>query len=198
MYYVYEHWRLDSDTCFYVGKGSGNRAYSRARRNAHWHNIVAKLERTGSAYEVRIVASGLSEGDAFSLEVDRIAFWRDRVDLANITNGGDCGPVMYGEDNPQYGKHRPDLSERNRIRVWTDEARKNAAEKASKIRPSDETRLKMRLSRLGRPSPNKGKKNLGVSAANKARAGTEAASLAAKKGQVSRQAKLNSVKDLTE
>ena len=56
-YYVYEHWRLDTDTCFYVGKGSGNRAYKTVGRNCHWKNIVAKLERTGFAYEVRIVAS---------------------------------------------------------------------------------------------------------------------------------------------
>lgn len=197
-FYVYEHWRLDTDTCFYVGKGTKNRAYSRYRRNAHWKNIVDKLERIGSGYEVRLVATGLSEDDAFSLEVERIAFWRDRVDLANITKGGDSGPVMIGEEHPMHGRKRPDLAERNRNRIWTDEARENAAKKATGVIVSEETRLKMRLSRLGRPSPNKGKKNLGVSAANKARAGTEAASLAAGKAFAARLAKLNSVKDLTE
>lgn len=25
-FYVYEHWRLDRDECFYVGKGTGKRA----------------------------------------------------------------------------------------------------------------------------------------------------------------------------
>ena len=89
IFYVYEHWRLDKDECFYVGKGHGGRAYSRSSRNIHWRNIVAKLERTGFAYEVRIVASNLSEEDAFKLEAERIVFWRDVVDLSNLTNGGE-------------------------------------------------------------------------------------------------------------
>jgi len=88
-FYVYEHWRLDKDECFYVGKGRGSRAYGRTSRNIHWKNIVAKLERTGFAYEVRIVASNLSEEDAFNLEAERIVFWKDIVDLANLTDGGE-------------------------------------------------------------------------------------------------------------
>jgi hypothetical protein len=89
-YYVYEHWRLDRDECFYVGKGRGGRAYSMKNRNRHHQAIVAKMARIGSAFEVRIVASGLSEQEAFDLERERIAFWRTAgVDLANLTNGGE-------------------------------------------------------------------------------------------------------------
>lgn len=91
-YYVYEHWRTDRDECFYVGKGKGIRAYKMACRNRHHAAIQAKVAREGFAIEVRIVASGLSEEEAFNLEIDRIAFWRNQnVDLANITNGGE-GP----------------------------------------------------------------------------------------------------------
>ena len=39
-YYVYEHIRNDNNSCFYVGKGHGKRAYSKSR-NEH-HNIVKK------------------------------------------------------------------------------------------------------------------------------------------------------------
>lgn len=89
-FYVYEHWRLDRDECFYVGKGRGNRAYSMKDRNRHHKAIVAKLSRIGSAFEVRIVASGLIESDAFDMEKERIRFWRDAgVDLANMTDGGE-------------------------------------------------------------------------------------------------------------
>lgn len=88
-YYVYEHWRLDKDECFYVGKGCRNRAYATHRRGSHWDNIVNKLERIGSGYEVRLVKTGLTEKEAFSLERERIAFWRDIVDLANKTDGGE-------------------------------------------------------------------------------------------------------------
>jgi hypothetical protein len=89
-FYVYEHWRLDRDECFYVGKGKGGRAYSMKNRNRHHQAIVAKLGRIGSAFEVKIVASGLLEETAFMLERERIAFWRaSGVDLTNMTNGGD-------------------------------------------------------------------------------------------------------------
>lgn len=91
-FYVYEHWRLDRDECFYVGKGKGGRAYKMRDRNAHHQAIMAKLSREGSGMEVRMVATGLTEDDAFSLEIERIAFWRGIcIDLANISKGGD-GP----------------------------------------------------------------------------------------------------------
>ena len=89
-FYVYEHWRLDRDECFYVGKGRAGRAYSMKNRNRHHQAIVAKLSRIGSAIEVRMVATGLAEADAFALEVERISFWREAgVDLTNVTNGGE-------------------------------------------------------------------------------------------------------------
>lgn len=89
-FYVYEHWRLDRDECFYVGKGMKNRAYKMRDRNAHHQAIMAKLSREGSGMEVRMVATGLAEDEAFSLEIERIAFWREvGVDLANQTYGGE-------------------------------------------------------------------------------------------------------------
>lgn len=89
IFYVYEHWRLDRDECFYVGKGRGNRAHRMSRRNKHHQAIVSKVHREGFGVEVRIVASGLDEDEAFRIECERIAFWREAgVDLANYTNGG--------------------------------------------------------------------------------------------------------------
>lgn len=60
--YVYEHWRPDSGTCFYVGKGRGKRARDNSRNQYH-ANIVAKLKRLGLRPEARIIASGLSDAD---------------------------------------------------------------------------------------------------------------------------------------
>ena len=88
-FYIYEHWRPDRDECFYVGKGHGVRANWLRGRNQHHRAIQAKLSRLGMAVEVRMVRTGLSEDEAFTLEIERIAFWRNAgVDLANITNGG--------------------------------------------------------------------------------------------------------------
>ena len=90
IFYVYEHWRLDRDECFYVGKGKGGRAYKMRDRNAHHKAIMDKLSREGSGVEVRMVATGMTEDEAFALEVERITFWREAgVDIANRTNGGD-------------------------------------------------------------------------------------------------------------
>jgi hypothetical protein len=89
-YYVYEHWRLDRDECFYVGKGKGYRAYSRHSRNRFHRAICEKLKNIGSAFEVRMVATGLTEEEAFSIEIERIRFWREAgADLANATDGGE-------------------------------------------------------------------------------------------------------------
>lgn len=90
MFYVYEHWRPDRDECFYVGKGNGGRAYKMRDRNLHHRAIVKKLSDLGMMVEVRMVASGLAENDAFSIEQERIAFWRSAgIDLANKTIGGE-------------------------------------------------------------------------------------------------------------
>lgn len=90
VYYVYEHWRTDKDECFYVGKGKRRRAYNMKWRNKFHKAIQGKLYREGFAVEVKIVASGLTEQEAFALEIERIKFWRNSgADLANITNGGD-------------------------------------------------------------------------------------------------------------
>lgn len=89
-FYVYEHWWLDRDECFYVGKGKGRRAYNMVWRNPYHKAIQTKVANEGFAIEVKIIASGLSEKEAFSLEIERIAFWRSAgIELANMTGGGE-------------------------------------------------------------------------------------------------------------
>ena len=91
LFYVYEHWRPDLDVCFYVGKGHGNRSKDfRRGRNKHHKGISKKLTALGMCIEVRLVASGLSEQDAFRIEIERIQFWRTSgIQLANKTDGGE-------------------------------------------------------------------------------------------------------------
>jgi hypothetical protein len=82
-YYVYTHIRLDTGAVFYVGKGKGRRAFWQNQRNKHWKAIVAK-----AGFDVRFVAMGLSEKEAFMLEKETIAYY-GRANLANYTDGGD-------------------------------------------------------------------------------------------------------------
>lgn len=93
IFFVYEHWRPDRDECFYVGKGSGKRANDMHRGRNRWHRFIQKkLKSLNLPVEVKLIESGLTEREAFELEIARIAMWRaDGADLANITNGGD-GP----------------------------------------------------------------------------------------------------------
>jgi hypothetical protein len=106
--YVYVHKRLDTGQPFYVGKGSGNRATSKKDRNPFWRRIVAK-----AGYEVIIIQSGLTHQQAFNAEKFVIAALKNKVSLANLTDGGDGGNGLKGEDHPLYGKPRsPEVREK--------------------------------------------------------------------------------------
>ena len=144
MFYVYEHWRLDRDECFYVGKGKGSRAYNLRNRNRHHKAIVAKLSRIGSAFEIRIVASGLTEEEAFKLERDRISFWKGQnVDLANLTDGGDgiCGF--------KHSKETKKKMKESALKVNTDEVRQKKSAAKKGIVFSDEHKKKISQSLIG-------------------------------------------------
>jgi len=87
-FYVYEHWRPDLDLPFYVGKGKGPRAFKFDRNKDH-AKVQAKLAKRGMCVEVRLVRFDLTEQEAYDIEIERIAFWREAgIRLVNKTNGG--------------------------------------------------------------------------------------------------------------
>lgn len=162
-FYVYEHWRLDRDECFYVGKGKGYRAYSRHSRNRFHRAICEKLQKIGSAFEVRIVASGLTEEQAFELERERINFWRNAgADLANATNGGEgvSGLVMSAEAREKMrlrklGKKQTAEAIEKRIaplrgRKQTPEAIEKSAKHRRGKKLSEEHKKKLSLAHTGK------------------------------------------------
>ena len=81
-FYVYTHCK-PCGKVFYVGKGSGNRAWSLGHRNEAWKRTVSK-----HGYQVCIVQDGLSEGLAFDMERRLIAKY-GRSNLTNFTDGGE-------------------------------------------------------------------------------------------------------------
>ncbi len=93
-FYVYAHRRADDGRVFYIGKGSGRRAWVTRRRNPFWTNTAYK-----HGLAVEILASGLSCDEALSMEIAKIAeIGIDR--LCNLTVGGEgaSGYVMSEEN----------------------------------------------------------------------------------------------------
>ena len=66
IYYVYKHVRLDNNTCFYIGKGKGNRKDLQKRNVVH--DSICKKH----GYKVVTIKKGLNEKEAFKLEADMI------------------------------------------------------------------------------------------------------------------------------
>jgi len=85
VFYTYAHTKPDG-TIFYIGKGTGNRAWKKSNRNRHWSNIVNKHGR----FEVEILANWSTEQEAFEHEALLIFCFRKMgYVLANMTNGGE-------------------------------------------------------------------------------------------------------------
>ncbi len=87
-YYVYLHKKKTTGEVFYVGKGSGNRAWRLEGRNKFWHKIVNKHD-----YDIEIHSDNLQEWYAFELEKDLIAYYGRRQlgkgTLVNLSDGGE-------------------------------------------------------------------------------------------------------------
>jgi hypothetical protein len=79
-YYTYMHTRNDTGEVFYIGKGKGNRAWSKTRHNPHWHAIVNK-----HGYNVEILANWEVEKEAYDHEEFLISCFRElSSSLTNI------------------------------------------------------------------------------------------------------------------
>lgn len=142
VYFVYEHWRPDKDLCFYVGKGKTRRANVMYNRGRHHENIQKKLERKGMCVEVRLVASGLSEENAFALEIERIAFWRSvGVDLCNRTSGGEGASNPSDETRAlmRAAKLGRKLTEEHKRKV-AETSRQRMADPAARMRISESSK----------------------------------------------------------
>lgn len=86
-YYVYIHRRLSDDKPFYVGKGSGNRAWDvkGKSRNDYWHRVANK-----HGFYVDLVFENLTEEEAFDCEVNTILELKYfGYPLTNLSSGGE-------------------------------------------------------------------------------------------------------------
>jgi hypothetical protein len=89
-YYVYVHKDRITGGVFYVGKGSGKRAYDTNSRNPRWWERVKSLS---DGWVVEIVGQDMSELEAFALEAELVDRYREAEaegkEIANIGSGGE-------------------------------------------------------------------------------------------------------------
>lgn len=111
-YYVYLHRRGDNNEVFYVGKGRQYRAHTKRGRNEWWTRLVSK-----HGYTIEFLEMGLSESDAYDLEVETIKFYVEcGHTLCNMTSGGDGGKGYKHTDEAKNKMRVHNQSKENRDR----------------------------------------------------------------------------------
>ena len=158
VFYVYLHRRKTDNKVFYVGKGKGKRAYSKASRSQWWNSVADKHEMT-----VEIVFDNLSEDDAFQIEKDTILEFRYfEHPLVNLTDGGEgmSGYKPYEEQRKRVSEkmqgreitaeHRLKISESNKGKKRTEVQRKRMSEINTGKKITAEHRLKISESNKGK------------------------------------------------
>jgi hypothetical protein len=145
--YIYIWLRADG-TPYYVGKGTGRRAYQNSGRVTSGPKDRSRI----------IIKECFSETEAFEMEKVLIALY-GRKDLGtgclrNLTEGGDCGPDQTGTKHSEQtrlkmslaGKGKPKSQEhRQALAIILKRAR------SMQGAASEETRRKMALAHLGKP-----------------------------------------------
>jgi hypothetical protein len=124
--YVYVHKRLDDNSIFYIGKGSGKRAWSN-QRGSHWKAIVAK-----AGYEVLIIKADMPEAESILLERYLIVYY-GRLDLGEgkLINKTDGGDGISGK-------------------IHSDATRLKMSKAKRGTKPSEESKLKMSKAKIGK------------------------------------------------
>ena len=126
-YMTYAHYRNDTKQIFYIGKGSGNRPFNTSNRSKYWKSVAEK-----HGHSVEILAQWNNENDAFLHEEFLISYFKDAGHpLVNASSGGRGGST--GATRTQEFKNQISLRFKG-------------------IPKSEETRKKLSLAKLGKPS----------------------------------------------
>jgi hypothetical protein len=123
MAYIYGHYRESDGKLFYIGKGIGNRAWDKKRRNRYWFRVVNK-----HGLVVKIIEDNLTEEQAFSKEKQLIAEI-GLENLANITEGGEGFTSEFCKQRYKDPEQRKKLSDIRKKKMEDPEFRKKMLSK---------------------------------------------------------------------
>ena len=125
-FYVYLHFTKDTNTLFYIGKGTRDRAFQKGqRRSMHWRRIVDK-----HGVVVKLYAIDLTDEKAKEIEIFLIKKYGIER-LCNMTIGGD-GMVGYISSDATRKKLSDANLKHYKTHGYSDERRKNATIAAKK------------------------------------------------------------------
>lgn len=152
-FYVYIHKKPDG-TPFYVGKGTGRRAYQFSKRT-QWHqNIVEKYGKDNIIIEITFC---LDEQQAFALEKIYISQFRIAgIRLTNLTDGGEgVSGLVRGTPSDEH-KRKNAEARRGKKQSEATKKKRSDALKGKKRQFSEIWRKNLSVAMKGKPSPRKG------------------------------------------
>lgn len=178
IFYVYAYYFKSTGHIFYIGKGKNNRYKElKASRNDYFKNIINKY---ADDIEVKFLKQNLTEQDAWNLEKELIAQYKQKGECeTNLHIGGNGGYTgnydnpersrklseaakkRTGALNPHYGKHLTD-EQKKKIsyyskKRWEDPEYRAKMSKANHKEPWNKGKTRATDPRIAE-SPNKGKK----------------------------------------
>jgi hypothetical protein len=156
-YYVYRHIRLDSNTPFYIGKGSGNRAFDFIKRNGCWKKIAKK-----HGVKTEIVLNNIDEKTAFDMEIKLISLYKKfNYCEANLTNGGEGGSGYKHTEQAKQIMREKRKGENNNFfgKQHSEETKEKIKEARKKQIITEEAKLKISKATIGENNPMFGKKH---------------------------------------
>jgi hypothetical protein len=171
---IYEHWRPDTNECFYVGASrdaEDDRPYNYGCHNDDYDVVVAFLKENGMKPFTKLIWTGLPRDCTGTFEKLRIAYQRAILGnkLTNIANGGDGFNINWSDtkfrlkfknahnteeakNNHSYAAKevaiRPEVIEKRKIYWSSSETRSLAGKKTREAQSKPEVKAKHKMACL--------------------------------------------------
>jgi len=165
-FYVYEWYNVDTGEIFYIG--TSGRKYRYKEYNPKKRNKLFTEYYNTHKCSSRIIKNNLTQEEGWNLEIEFIKKYKsENHPLTNLTPGGHFPPIMYGEDNPMFGKEHTDETKEKLSFINSDgrHAGKNNSQYGVSLKDRMDSQtykrwIKKHQGKIGDKNPNFGNKKL--------------------------------------